>query len=157
MLSFHTIRCKGMFARSPCVPLCSEGDVWDHNGQRVQAGCHSLLDQATLETLPETGFAVHAPLPCRSPTLRDNEEASGSGDGQSVTVAWRSQALRSVGSTFRSSAAPLELRAMGVECHVVAPSLILRRPGDRVKTGRRDGTQLARLLRSGELTGVGAR
>jgi len=37
---------------------------------------------------------------------------------------------------------------------VVAPSLIPRRPGDRVKTNRRDATQLARLLRAGELTAV---
>jgi len=45
-------------------------------------------------------------------------------------------------------------RPMGVECHVVAPSLIPRRPGDRVKTDRRDARQLARLLRSGDLTPV---
>lgn len=37
---------------------------------------------------------------------------------------------------------------------VVAPSLIPRRPGDRVKTNRRDATTLARLLRAGELTAV---
>ncbi len=47
-----------------------------------------------------------------------------------------------------------QLRAMGVQCQVVAPSLIPRRPGDRVKTDRRDARQLARLLRSGELTPV---
>jgi transposase len=37
---------------------------------------------------------------------------------------------------------------------VVAPSLIPRRPGDRVKTNRRDAQSLARLLRAGELTEV---
>jgi transposase len=37
---------------------------------------------------------------------------------------------------------------------VVAPSLIPRRPGDRVKTNRRDAVSLARLLRAGELTPV---
>ena len=37
---------------------------------------------------------------------------------------------------------------------VVAPSLIPRKPGDRVKTNRRDATTLARLLRAGELTAV---
>jgi transposase len=47
-----------------------------------------------------------------------------------------------------------QLRSMGVECQVVAPSLIPRRPGDRVKTDKRDARQLARLLRSGELTPV---
>src|SRR5215211_6941002 len=43
---------------------------------------------------------------------------------------------------------------LGHECTVVAPSLIPRRPGDRVKTNRRDAVQLARLLRAGELTAV---
>jgi transposase len=37
---------------------------------------------------------------------------------------------------------------------VVAPSLIPRKPGDRVKTNRRDAVSLARLLRAGELTAV---
>lgn len=40
------------------------------------------------------------------------------------------------------------------ECLVVAPSLIPRKPGDRVKTNRRDATSLAKLLRAGELTPV---
>lgn len=47
-----------------------------------------------------------------------------------------------------------QLMALGVECVVVAPSLIPRRPGDRVKTDRRDAVKLARLLRSGDLTPV---
>lgn len=42
----------------------------------------------------------------------------------------------------------------GVTCQVVAPSMIPRRPGDRVKTNRRDCLSLARLLRSRELTAV---
>jgi transposase len=46
------------------------------------------------------------------------------------------------------------LAAMGVACEVVAPSLIPRRAGDRVKTDKRDASRLARLLRAGELTPV---
>ena len=46
------------------------------------------------------------------------------------------------------------LRELGHECIVVAPSLIPRRPGDRVRTDRRDARKLARLHRAGELTGV---
>jgi hypothetical protein len=46
------------------------------------------------------------------------------------------------------------LMKKGVSCHVVAPSLIPRAPGDRVKTDRRDAATLARLLRSGDLTGI---
>ena len=46
------------------------------------------------------------------------------------------------------------LTMLGVECMVVAPSLIPERAGDRVKTDRRDAEKLARLHRSGELVGV---
>src|SRR5678816_2097124 len=46
------------------------------------------------------------------------------------------------------------IRLLGHECTVVAPSLIPRKPGDRVKTNRRDAVSLARLLRAGELTAV---
>lgn len=47
-----------------------------------------------------------------------------------------------------------QLTSLGVECIVAAPSLIPSRPGDRVKTDRRDSLKLARLLRSGDLTPV---
>jgi transposase len=40
------------------------------------------------------------------------------------------------------------------DCWVVAPSLIPKKAGDRVKTDRRDAVQLARLARSGDLTAV---
>ena len=46
------------------------------------------------------------------------------------------------------------IRSLGHECTVAAPSLIPRKPGDRVKTNRRDAISLARLLRAGELTAV---
>ncbi len=46
------------------------------------------------------------------------------------------------------------LMAQGIECVVVAPSLVPKRSGDRVKTDRRDALALARLHRAGELTGV---
>jgi len=42
----------------------------------------------------------------------------------------------------------------GVSCLVVAPSLIPKKPGDKVKTDKRDAVQLARLFRAGELTSV---
>lgn len=48
------------------------------------------------------------------------------------------------------------ITSLGHSCTVVAPSLIPRRPGDRVKTNRRDAVGLARLLRAGELTAVWA-
>ena len=46
------------------------------------------------------------------------------------------------------------IRSLGNECVVVAPPLIPRKPGDRVKTNSRDALALARLLRAGELTAV---
>lgn len=46
------------------------------------------------------------------------------------------------------------LAALGVPCDVVAPSLTPVRPGDRVKTDRRDAKKLVRLYRAGELSFV---
>jgi transposase len=45
-----------------------------------------------------------------------------------------------------------QLQRLGIPCVVVAPSLIPTKPGDRVKTDRRDALKLARLLRNGDLT-----
>lgn len=45
-----------------------------------------------------------------------------------------------------------QLTALGQRCVVIAPALTPRRPGDRVKTDRRDAEKLARLYRAGELT-----
>jgi transposase len=41
-----------------------------------------------------------------------------------------------------------------LDCQVIAPSLIPKRPGDKVKNDRRDAVEIARLLRSGDLTPV---
>jgi transposase len=47
-----------------------------------------------------------------------------------------------------------QLTVAGHECAVVAPSLIPRKPGERIKTDRRDAINLAKLHRAGELTAV---
>lgn len=47
-----------------------------------------------------------------------------------------------------------QLTELGVECEVVAPTLVPTKPGDRVKTDRRDAEKLARCYRSGDLTPV---
>lgn len=47
-----------------------------------------------------------------------------------------------------------QLTALGQPCAVIAPALTPRRPGDRVKTDRRDAEKLARLYRAGELTAI---
>lgn len=76
-----------------------------------------------------------------------------------------SKALRKLGSLgktlhFCYEAGPCgyelyrHLVAKGHDCWVVAPSLIPKKPGDKVKTDKRDAIQLARLFRAGELTPV---
>jgi len=46
------------------------------------------------------------------------------------------------------------IRKLGHDCIVAAPSLIPKKPGDRVKTNRRDAVGLAKLSRAGDLTAV---
>jgi len=47
-----------------------------------------------------------------------------------------------------------QVRDMGLDCTVCAPSLVPRKPGDRVKTDRRDAKSLAHHFRAGDLTPV---
>ena len=47
-----------------------------------------------------------------------------------------------------------QLLGLGHDCQVVAPSLIPKQPGERIKTDRRDASKLARSLRSGDLSAV---
>lgn len=47
-----------------------------------------------------------------------------------------------------------QIKSLGHACIVVAPSLIPKKPGDRVKTNRRDALSLVKLLRAGEVTAV---
>lgn len=44
--------------------------------------------------------------------------------------------------------------AMGIHCDVIAPSLIPQKPGERIKTDKRDSIRLAQLYRAGELVSV---
>ena len=47
-----------------------------------------------------------------------------------------------------------QLLQLGTSCSVIAPSMMPRKPGDRIKNDRRDAVTLARLLRAGELTAI---
>ena len=47
-----------------------------------------------------------------------------------------------------------QITACGVACQVIAPALTPRRPGQRIKTDRRDAAKLVRLFRAGELTAI---
>jgi len=61
-----------------------------------------------------------------------------------------------VGCVYEAGPCGYELQRFlsrrGLACAVTAPSLIPQRPGDRVKTDKRDADKLGRLYRSGELT-----
>lgn len=47
-----------------------------------------------------------------------------------------------------------QLVSLGITCEVVAPSLIPKKAGERIKTDRRDAQKLARCFRAGDLTAV---
>lgn len=47
-----------------------------------------------------------------------------------------------------------QLEGLGIACRVVAPSLVPRKPGERIKTDRRDARKLAAYLEGGHLTPV---
>jgi transposase len=47
-----------------------------------------------------------------------------------------------------------QLAKLGVDCEVIAPSLIPKKAGDKVKTDRRDAEKLARSYQAGDLTPV---
>jgi transposase len=47
-----------------------------------------------------------------------------------------------------------DLRAAGIDCIVIAPSLVPVKPGERIKTNRRDAKKLAQQFRAGTLTEV---
>src|ERR1700738_896647 len=47
-----------------------------------------------------------------------------------------------------------QIKSLGHECIVVAPSLIPKKPGDRVKTNRREAVSVGKVLRAGDLTAV---
>jgi transposase len=47
-----------------------------------------------------------------------------------------------------------QLAELGIQCDVIAPTLVPVKAGDRVKTDRRDAERLARSFRSGDLTAV---
>src|SRR4030042_7215308 len=46
------------------------------------------------------------------------------------------------------------LETKRIHCDVIAPSLIPKKPGDRVKTDKKDAEKIARMHRMGELTAI---
>jgi len=46
------------------------------------------------------------------------------------------------------------LAKLGQQCYIVAPSLVPKKPGERVKTDKRDALKLTQLLKNGDLDGI---
>jgi transposase len=96
---------------------------------------------------------------------RDPEESLGKIQNREEDIAhWLRQRCREWGSLKEVlvcyEAGPCgyglyrQMTRMGVACQVVAPSLTPRRPGERIRTDRRDARKLAGFLRAGELSPV---
>jgi len=87
---------------------------------------------------------------------------------KTVTIDNHAKAIERLVKQLRASGAPVfvyeagpcgytvqrQLHHLGCQAAVIAPALTPTRPGDRVKTNRRDAEKLARLYRSGELTEI---
>ena len=71
-----------------------------------------------------------------------------------IAESGRTGEVRLLGEIENSAAAIEHIRDLGHDCMVVAPALIPKRPGEHVKTNRRDAITLARRHRAGELTAV---
>ncbi len=110
------------------------------------------------------GLDVHKDTIAVAVAYPGREEAQDRGDIANTPKALRKliQRLSPDGEvmTFCYEAGPCgygiyrQIVASGHGCEVVAPSLIPKKAGDRIKTDRRDARKLARLHRSGDLTAV---
>src|SRR5271157_5907173 len=108
------------------------------------------------------GLDVHAETIAVAVAEKDEEVRS------LGTIPSREQSIRklvtklSVSGTWRAcyEAGPTgytlywQLTKLGVECSVIAPTLVPVKAGDRVKTDRRDAERLAKSFRAGDLTPV---
>ncbi len=73
--------------------------------------------------------------------------------GQEACQTWRARLLLG-DRRLRLQNIYRRLTALGHSCMVLATHMIPRKPGERIKTARRDSQKLAILHRSGDLTGV---
>src|SRR5208282_710997 len=98
--------------------------------------------------LPKAAVAEKCAITGRSTTPR-RRRASSSPSLRENTISWLFATAGPTGyGLYRL------IKSLGHDCIVAAPSLIPSKPGDRVKTNRRDAVNLAKLLRAGELTAV---
>src|SRR5205809_600117 len=92
--------------------------------------------------------ATRNPSFARSRTTHARSAACSS--GSSAKGRWRRATKRECPATIST----VRITGLGVACAVIAPALTPRRPGQRIKTDRRDAAKLVRLFRAGELTAI---
>src|SRR5437870_6763283 len=120
--------------------------------------CDTVAHCMSVSTFPRTPL----PLPTRPPMAPPIPSHVGAiGTRQcDIDALVRKMQNKSAPLVFIYEAGPCgywlyrHLTRKGLTCFVVVPSLIPRKPGDRVKTDKRDAVTLARLARSGDLTPV---
>jgi transposase len=137
------------------------GDCWQALAVRKPTACQRV-SSTRREKLRFLGMDVHAETIAVAVAEPDREVRS------LGTIANREDSIRKF---IRKLGSPEHLRVcyeagptgfvlywqmaqLGVKCDVVAPSLVPKKPGDKVKTDRRDALKLARSHRSGDLTAV---
>ncbi|MCO5175818.1 MAG: IS110 family transposase [Thermomicrobiales bacterium] len=116
----------------------------DNISQYVGCDVHKETITLAVATPGREPAQVVATIPNRPEAVR--KIMAQLGDPTTLEVAYEAGAC---GYTLQR-----QLTRMGITCVVIAPSLVPKRPGDRVKTDRRDACQLAALLRGGYLTTV---
>ena len=143
----------------------------EFNAERVAietAGAHGVIKQAkTPRTHPAyIGLDVHKETITVAIARSGREAAESSGEIANKPKAI-AKLVKRLNSEFEGEvllfcyeAGPCgyvlyrQLLELGHDCQVVAPSLIPKKPGERIKTDRRDARKLAQTLRSGDLTAV---
>jgi len=104
--------------------------------------------------------SIHVAIAETSPTYEVRHYGTIGGDLVSLDRVVRRLRSKSSELKFVYEAGPCgygiwrHLHQQGFECIVVAPSKTPKKPGERVKTDRRDAITLARLHRAGELEGI---
>src|SRR3954471_2708385 len=117
-------------------------------GSDRAAHAKATHQRAAARVAPARGPERHLLCAARRGRLAaPSQRSAAANDGVSVVL--RVARQRPGGYRFQR-----QLTAAGHGCVVVAPSLIPRKPGDRIKTDRQDATNLAKLHRAGELTPV---
>ncbi len=142
-----------------------------HTGVKQANGPMSTVGQV-LSALEHDGYGAYVELDVHSETIavavarpgRDPPENRGEIRHTDKALAELVQRLdRAFGGEvllFCEEAGPCgdglhrRLLGWGHGCELVAPSLIANKPGERIKTERRDARRLALALRSGELTAI---